>query len=348
MMRSSRARLHPLSRVQTGRPFALWLADVGGPLGRWAGLVMLTAGAASVIAGGQGLAGMGLPIMRAAMDVAGVVFVGLALLGVLLPRDHRRAPSVLASTLRPGVTVAGIWLAAALLVLVFSAATAFDRSIATVGAAELLVWITRLGAGQGLLLTVAGATFVLVTATLRLHAPDRVPPRAVLAVALFAMITPTVTGHAAGAADFQVISVIGIGVHVAAAAVWVGGLGALLLLVAPHRGLLVATLPRFSRLAAASITAVTISGIVATLVRLPTDPHHGGPASWSALLESGWGLLLTGKVVALAGIGGLGWLTRRRMAASRMPLLLWAGHEMALMAVTLGLAAALTQTAPTT
>jgi putative copper resistance protein D len=32
------------------------------------------------------------------------------------------------------------------------------------------------------------------------------------------------------------------------------------------------------------------------------------------------------------------------MAASRTPLLLWAGYEVALMAVALGLAAALTQT----
>jgi len=45
-------------------------------------------------------------------------------------------------------------------------------------------------------------------------------------------------------------------------------------------------------------------------------------------------------------VGTLGLLTRRRMAAGRVPVLRWAGIEVTLMAVTLGLAAALSQTAP--
>jgi putative copper resistance protein D len=60
------------------------------------------------------------------------------------------------------------------------------------------------------------------------------------------------------------------------------------------------------------------------------------------LRDSGWGHIVFAKTAALAGIGALGWLTRRRMAASRIPLLRWAGFEVALMAVALGLAAALT------
>ena len=44
-------------------------------------------------------------------------------------------------------------------------------------------------------------------------------------------------------------------------------------------------------------------------------------------------------------LGGLGWLARRRLAARRLPVLRWAGIEVAVMAVTIGLAAALTQTA---
>ena len=51
------------------------------------------------------------------------------------------------------------------------------------------------------------------------------------------------------------------------------------------------------------------------------------------------------KAVALVLLGGLGLLTRRRMAAGRLPLLRWAGIEVTLMAVTLGIAAALSQTA---
>ena len=68
--------------------------------------------------------------------------------------------------------------------------------------------------------------------------------------------------------------------------------------------------------------------------------------SWTALVTTGYGALVVLKAVALVGLGGLGLLTRRRMAAGRTPVLRWAGVEVALMAVTLGLAAALSQTAP--
>jgi putative copper resistance protein D len=169
-----------------------------------------------------------------------------------------------------------------------------------------------------------------------------VPARAVLSAAAFAMITPAVTGHAAAAAHYQVVSVIGIGVHVAAAAAWVGGLGALLLLVAPHRGLLVAVLPRFSQVATACISAVAATGVLAAAVQVAAG-HGGLEAGWEALLGTGWGQILLAKTAVLAAIGALGWLTRRRMAASRTPLLRWAGYEVALMVVALGAAAALTQ-----
>ena len=53
-------------------------------------------------------------------------------------------------------------------------------------------------------------------------------------------------------------------------------------------------------------------------------------------------MLAKGCLVLLGGLGGL---ARRRLHAGRMPVLRWAGIEVALMAVTLGLAAALTQTA---
>jgi copper resistance protein D len=49
--------------------------------------------------------------------------------------------------------------------------------------------------------------------------------------------------------------------------------------------------------------------------------------------------------VCAVALSGLGWLARRRLAARRLPVLRWAGVEVAVMAVTIGLAAALTQTA---
>jgi putative copper resistance protein D len=281
------------------------------------------------------------------MTVAGVAFVGLAVVEVLLPADDKRAQPVLEVIRRPAVIAAGAWLAAVVLTLALSAAAAFDRSILSIGSADLLAWSIQIGAGQGMLLTAAAAAVVLIAATVRLCKPALIPARAILSAALYVLISPTVTGHSASSPAYQVISVISIGVHVAAAAAWTGGLGTLLLLVAPHRGLLVAVLPRYSKLAAACIAAVLLTGLLAAGIKLGAGGEGDGPAIVQVLFQSAWGQIILIKFAALGVIGGLGWLTRRRLAASRTPLLLWAGLEVGAMAVAFGLATALTQ-APTT
>jgi putative copper resistance protein D len=320
------------------------------PAGRWAAVALgaTVAGVAlAALADGvlPGAAAVGVTVSRTAMDVAGVAVVGLALLEVLLPPADRRSGPVLARAGRAAVVTAGAWLVAVLLAIVLGAAAAFARPVTALEPDELATWATRLGAGQGMLL-VAGATALVVACTaVRVRRPALVPPRLVLSVALFAVITPAVTGHAGATHAYQVVAVVGVGVHVAAAAAWVGGLGAILLLVAPRRGLLVAVLPRFSRLAAVCIVAVAATGVLTAALRLPPALAH---VRWEAAVQlylaTGTGQLLVAKTAALVVIGCLGRLTRHRMARSRTPLLLWAGYEVTLMAVALGLAAALTQT----
>jgi putative copper resistance protein D len=328
------------------------LREVVGPVGCWAALAVgATAAGGLLVAMSDGVAtlpgatAVGVAVTRTAMVVAGVVVVGLAVLEVLLPPGDRRAAPVLERTVPAALAAAGGWLAAVLLAIVFGAANAFARPVTGVESAELVTWSTQLGAGQGMLLVACATALVVGCTAVRARRPGLVPPRVVLAVALFAIITPAVTGHAGATHEYQLVSVIGVGFHVAAAAAWVGGLGAILVLVAPRRGLLVAVLPRFSRMAAVCIAAVAATGVLTAVVRLPPALEH---VRWEAgvqlLLATGWGQLLVAKTAALGVIGCLGWLTRRRMAASRTPLLLWAGYEVALMAVALGLAAALTQT----
>ena len=129
---------------------------------------------------------------------------------------------------------------------------------------------------------------------------------------------------------------ITVAVHAAAAALWVGGLGAVLALLARHRALLDGVLPRFSQLAGGCVVAVGLTGVLNALLRL------GSWAGWSAR-RYGW--LVLAKIGVLVLVAGLGGLARRRLRAGRLPVLRWAGVEVALMAVTIGLAAALTQTA---
>jgi putative copper resistance protein D len=133
------------------------------------------------------------------------------------------------------------------------------------------------------------------------------------------------------------VAVTTVALHVAAASLWVGGLGAILVLLGRRRRLLQTVLPRFSTLAGFCLATVTVSGVLTAQVRL---------GSWAALFLTAYGSLVIAKTVALGLLGVLGLLTRRRMATGRMPVLRWAGAEVALMAVTLGLAAALSQAAP--
>ena len=306
----------------------------------WALLAGVTTVVAAVLAGALGSttlpALLGTSLTRAGADVAGIACVGLALVGVLLPVGAPEANRVRRRADRALVAVGGAWLVIALLGIAFRAADGYGRPVTALTGRDLLVWATNLAAGRGALLTVACAAAVLGCAIARLRDPNLVAVRIVLVIALLGMLTPGVTGHASSSASHEV-AVTTVALHVAAASLWVGGLGALIVLLGRRRELLAVALPRFSTLAGACLAVVTVSGVLTAQVRL---------GSWAALFLTGYGALVIAKVGALVLLGGLGLLTRRRMAAGRMPVLRWAGIEIVLMAVTLGLAAALSQTSP--
>jgi len=309
------------------------------------GTPLVVAFLASVLAGA--LTATTVPVLvgttgtRAAMDVAGIACVGAGLVATLVPvaafgRSHRADLAAVAVRRRIDrilVLAAAAWLVAAVLGTVFRTADAFGRSPATLGGAELLAWATRLGAGRGMVLTLGCAAVVLGCAVARLRDPALVQPRIPLVAALLGVLTPAVTGHAGSAPDHE-IAIVSIAVHAGGAALWVGGLIALVALVAPHRELLDAALPPFSTLAGVCLGAVTVSGAINALVRVE---------SWSALVTTGYGWLVLAKVAAVAAIAALGGLTRARLRAGRIPVLRWAVVETTVMAVTIGLAAALTQ-----
>lgn len=314
------------------------------PVG-WAGLAAGAAVLASVLAGA--MAGRTLPVLigtsvtRSGMNAAGVASVGLALLGILLPPAGAALPGsalrdparVQAAADRALVAVAGAWLVLVLLAIAFRTADAFGRPVATLGGGEVVRWATQLAAGRGMVLTAGCAAVALGCGLARLRDPDLVQVRIPLIAALLGVLTPAVTGHAGSAPDHRT-AVITVALHVGAAALWVGGLGALLVLVARHRALLDGVLPRFSRLAGVCVVAVALTGLLNAQVRLE---------SWGALFHTGYGWLVVAKTACLVLLAGLGGLARQRLAAGRLPVLRWAGLEVALMAATLGLAAALTQ-----
>jgi copper resistance protein D len=310
----------------------------------WAVLAVVTTAGAAVLGGALGNttlpALLGTAVTRGGEDVAGIACVGLALVGVLVPAASRTSDAgevdrVRTLVDRSLVTAGGVWLVLALFGIAVRAADGYGRPVSTLTAPDVLAWATNLSAGRGALLTAACAAAVLGCAVARLRDPDIVALRIVLVIGLLGMLTPGVTGHASSSSSHEV-AVTTVALHVAAASLWVGGLGAILVLLGRRRGLLVAVLPRFSTLAGFCLFTVTVSGVLTAQVRL---------GSWAALFFTGYGALVIAKAVALVLLGGLGGLTRRRMATGRMPVLRWAGVEVTLMAVTVGLAAALSQTA---
>ena len=77
-------------------------------------------------------------------------------------------------------------------------------------------------------------------------------------------------------------------------------------------------------------------GLLTAVIRLET---------WDAILATRYGNLVIAKIVCLVLLGLLGGVARRRLAAGRIPVLRWAGVEVSVMAITIGIAAALSQSA---
>ena len=122
---------------------------------------------------------------------------------------------------------------------------------------------------------------------------------------------------------------------------WVGGLVTLVLLRPVLRGGALATVvSRFSGLALAAVVVVSVSGVLNASTRLD------GPAD----LASRYGLLVLAKVALVAVLAAAGWWHRRSLlpalAAGRAVFWRLVTGELLVMAVTVGVAVALSGTSP--
>lgn len=160
-----------------------------------------------------------------------------------------------------------------------------------------------------------------------------------LLVAVVATLPLLSSGHAGGAGHLLVAE--GRVLHVLAVSAWVGGLIAMLLL-AGHRSDLVHALPRFSVLALVCYLVAGLGGTAAAVGELGVEPTR-----WA----STYGVLLLAKVMALAGLGVVGWLHRRRTvpavaAGSRTGFVRLAAVELLVMAAAGALGVVVSTTAP--
>src|SRR5690606_7164892 len=125
------------------------------------------------------------------------------------------------------------------------------------------------------------------------------------------------------------------------AALWVGGLIALIGLAKQRIRHIDVVAHRYSTLALVAIVAVGLSGVINAMLRVP------GPAyMWS----TAYGRLIAAKIALLVILGVVGYLHRRRTLPSirdghPSPLIRLASVEVVIMAVTVGVAATLSRTA---
>jgi cytochrome c oxidase assembly factor CtaG/putative copper export protein len=326
------------------------------------GLLVFGAAVAAIVAGGLtaltgarpisslglpdpgALTSVGLPAVRAVAEVCMVLTIGGVLLAAFLapPQRNGYLDGAGYRALRAASWSAVGWTAAAILMVPLSVADALGRPVGLVLSPGLLTRIVpKLADPTSWVQTAVIAALVLIGCrTVMTWGWSTV----LFLLALVGPLPVALTGHssAGGAHDLATDSLM---VHVIAAALWVGGLAAVLGL-AVARGsdratALAAAVPRFSSLALVCWLALAVTGVVNALVRIPL----------SLLLGTTYGALVLGKVVALLLLGGLGALHRRTSVAKASAghataLLRLGGVEVLLMLATIGLAVALGRSAP--
>jgi cytochrome c oxidase assembly factor CtaG/putative copper export protein len=328
--------------------------------GGWAGLgvlvvgILLGMGIATglvVVLGNDGLAGLGspdsglftravLPAVRVLCECAAVVAVGSLLLAAFLvpPQPSGYLDTGGYAAIRTARIAALIWALAAALMVPLLAADALGRPVTDVLDLRLLASmasvLSEVGAWAltaGLALVLAGFCWAALTWSAAVW---------LFVLSVLGLMPVALTGHssAGGAHDVAIYSLL---YHLVAAALWVGGLVALLVHLSrrgDHAGLACA---RFSRLALVCWIVMAASGVINALIRVTPEK-----------LLTAYGLLVSGKVAALLTLGVIGWLHRRGSVAAvvqrgdRSAILRLGSVEVLVMFATIGLAVALSRTAP--
>ncbi|MEU5726685.1 cytochrome c oxidase assembly protein [Micromonospora sp. NPDC047738] len=275
-----------------------------------------------------------LPLVRLLSDALATLTVGMLVTAAfLLPGNGPSvSPHGWLLLRRAGALSLG-WAAAALTLIVLTVSDLLGLPPQRLSTAVVVSFASSISQGRALLLQ---AGLALTVAILARVGVSRGLAAAAAVLALIAVTPPAFTGHAAGAGNHQ-IAVSSLVLHVLAAALWIGGLAALLAVRRSRH--LADTAGRYSRLALGCFTAVAISGLANAAVRLGTVDQ---------LWQSRYGWLVAGKLVALVILGVAGAAHRSRTlpalhAGKPGAFRRLAAGELIVFAATLGLAVALSR-----
>lgn len=330
------------------RSSAVWPVLVG--VGLLAGMVAAGVGALS-LADALTATGLpnpgpvttyGLPFVRAAGEIAAVVAVGAFLFTAFLTPPQQNGVLDVAGyrALRLGTAASAVWTLCAVLLVPLTVSDVSGQPLRD-HLDPISIWTAAD------VVDIASAwrwtAFLAAAVTLASLPVLRWSWTPILLVGSLTTLVPLgLTGHSStgGAHDLATNSLL---FHLGAAALWAGGLLALLvhaLRSGDHADL---AARRFSAMALWCFVVMAVSGVVNALVRIrPSD-----------LLRTDYGWLIVTKLVALCLLGLIGWTQRRSGVAAlrddpnnRRPLIRLALVEAAVFGATFGVAVGLSRTPP--
>lgn len=283
-----------------------------------------------------------LPLVSAGVDLFAALTIGWLLAAAwLVPCTGDRFLTVAGyRAVRAASLSAMVWALTSAASVPLIVSDTLGRSMDQVLSAELLMrGIGQLDDAQAAVVSTVLAGFVATCARVVLR-----PGGAglLLVLALIGVLPQAATGHAAQAGDHDV-AVDSMIYHLVGITLWMGGLAAVVTLARRRAAQLHTILARYSTVAGVAFVVVAASGMVNASVRV---------GSLEALWLSEYGRLVLLKALALLVLGGIGWFHRRhtlrvmRESNSLRPLIRLAAAELLIMAGTIGVAVALSGTAP--
>ncbi len=284
----------------------------------------------------------GLPFVRAAGEIAAVLAVGCFMFAAFLvpPQTNGVLDAAGYRALRLGTAASGVWTVCAVLLVPLTVSDVTGQPVAT-RLSPGAIWsvaslVETAGAWRWTALLAAFVTIASIPVLRWSWTP------LIFAGSLITLVPLALTGHSStgGSHDMATNSLL---IHLGGAALWAGGL--LALLVHALRGGEHADLAarRFSGVALWCFVAMALSGVINALVRIQLGD----------LFSTRYGWLIVAKATALCVLGVIGWRQRRRGVAAlrsdpeaRGPLIRLALVEAAVFGLTFGIAVALGRTPP--
>lgn len=284
---------------------------------------------------------VGLPFVRAAGEVAAAAAVGGLLFAAFFvpPQDSGVLDVAGYRAVRLAAGASGVWTVCAAALVPLTISDVSGKSLRDLDPDE--IWrVAGLVATASAWRWTAALAFVVTVAARAVLRWSWTP--VLFGVSLLSLVPLALTGHSAAGGSHQ-LATYSLLIHLAAGAMWAGGLLALLanaLIGGGHTGL---AARRFSAVALGCFVAMTLSGIVNVLIRLRLPE----------LVTTRYGWLVIAKVLALLALGVIGWWQRGRAVVvlrdnpdARTPLIRLATAEALVFGATFGIAVGLGRTPP--